>query len=69
MTIVTAAVQHNGLALEHAPEEMKGDIRIVMAAVQQNWLALKFVSEEMKNNERIVLAAVQFVRRHTHTRI
>ena len=42
--------QQNGLALEHASQEMKRDRQVWMAglAAQQNKLALKDAPEEMK---------------------
>merc|ERR1712151_23984 len=43
-----AAVQQDGLALEHAWQEMKNDAAIVMAAVQQDGRALKFASKELQ---------------------
>jgi hypothetical protein len=55
---VMAAVTQNGLALEHASEEMKANEAIVTAAVQQNGKAFAVAPEEMKNNLPIVMAAV-----------
>ena len=65
--IVTAAVQQNGLALQYASEEMKGDEQIVLAAVQSYLKEAPFMkgntgniysfwpglSEHMKRNSRV----------------
>ena len=51
--IYMAAVQQNGLALEHVKEQTP---EICLAAVRQNGLALKFVKDKTSN---IRMAAVQ----------
>ena len=53
------AVSHNGLALQFATEELKGDRRIVMAAVSENGLALDYASKELKEDEEILLHALE----------
>jgi hypothetical protein len=45
-SIVLAAVSQNGLALEYASAELRGDLTVVEAAVRQNGLALAFVVEK-----------------------
>ncbi len=40
--------QQDGLALEHASQEMKGDRELCTAAVAQDGLALEHASQEMK---------------------
>ena len=57
--IVMAAVQRNGIALEHTSEEMTDNEATIMAAVQQNGHALQYASKEMTNDPQIVLAAIQ----------
>ena len=56
-TVVTAAINQNGLALEYASREMQNNKHIVMAAVQQNGDALQYASEEMKNDPTVLIAA------------
>ena len=46
--IVVKAVSSNGLALEHASEELRGDYEIVMEAVSQNGHALQYASEGLR---------------------
>lgn len=56
--IVMTAVEHNGLALQYAHNNMKGQDDIVWEAVSQNGLALQYANDDMKNNDEIVLEAV-----------
>ena len=55
--VVVAAVTQNGMALEHASDELKNDERVVVAAVTQNGRALEHASDELKDNEKVVLAS------------
>ena len=57
--IAFAAVQHNGLALVFATEELRGDREIVLAAVHRNGYALQFATEKLRGDREIVLAALQ----------
>ena len=44
------AVSQNGLALEHASVELKGDREVVMGAVFQSGQALEHASEELRSD-------------------
>ena len=63
-----AAVAQNGLALEHASQEMKGDREVCKAAVAQAAQAggassvIKHVSKELWKDEAFVLSAVGILR-------
>mmetsp|Transcript_32079 Transcript_32079/g.65332 ORF Transcript_32079/g.65332 Transcript_32079/m.65332 type:complete len:1912 (-) Transcript_32079:226-5961(-) len=57
--IVLAAVQEDGLALQHAPDEMKDISRLVLKAVEQNGFALEFASKSLKESQEVVTAAVK----------
>ena len=57
--IAFAAVQHNGLALVFATEELRGDREIVLAAVKQDGFVERFAAEKLRGDREIVLAAVQ----------
>lgn len=57
--MIQAAIQQNGLALEHLPSQYKDDIALIQSAIQQNGLALEFAPSKYKNQRDIVLAAVQ----------
>ena len=46
-TIVMAAVQYNGRALQHASQRLQDDVDIVMAAVQQDGRALQYASPRL----------------------
>jgi hypothetical protein len=52
-------VQQDGLALEYASAELRGDREIVLAAVQQDGWALYFASTELRGDREIVLASGQ----------
>ena len=52
-------VAQDGLALEHASEELKGDEGVVLAAVKQNGLALEHASDNAKESRNVVLSAVK----------
>ena len=52
-------LKKNGLILEYASNELKGDIDIVSTAISQNGMALKHASDELQNNKDIVLNAVK----------
>ena len=58
--MVRKAVEQNGLALEFASEDLKGDRKMVHIAVAQNGLALEFASEDLKGDmETAHIAATQ----------
>lgn len=48
--LVRAAVERDGLALEHASPELRGDRHTVLAAWRQNPRALRFASEELQRD-------------------
>jgi hypothetical protein len=60
--IAIAAVQQNGLALEHVGGKLRGNVllfrKIVLAAVRQNGLVLRDVGEKLQGDTEIILAAV-----------
>ena len=56
---VQIAVRLNGLALQHAWLDMRGNPAIVLAAVRQNGLALQHAALDMRADPEIVLAAVR----------
>ncbi|CAB9513276.1 expressed unknown protein [Seminavis robusta] len=62
-SILLAAVQKRGLALEAASEQHKDDPSIVLRAVQNNGRALRCASARLQNDRNIVMAAVSSVRR------
>ena len=51
-------VAQNGLALQWASEEMKGERELCMAAVAQNGLYLEHASQKMKGDRELCMAAV-----------
>ena len=54
---ILVAVNNNGLALQYASQELKGDRGVVMAAVSQNSQALKYASKELKDDPELVRIA------------
>lgn len=58
-SIVLAAVQDYGCALEFASEDMKKKKSIVLAAVQVSGYALEFASEELRSDPEVVMTAVK----------
>ena len=52
------ALSWEGLALQYATEELKGDRKIVMVAVSNNGFALRYATQELKGDREIVMAAV-----------
>lgn len=52
-------VNHHGLALRYASEELRGDPDLVATAIRSSWRALEFASEALRGNRRIVMEAVQ----------
>jgi len=56
-TVILAAVQQNGRALQFADDSFKRDRDVVLAAVQQNGRALQFADESFKRDRDVVLAA------------
>ena len=58
-SVVLNAVRQNGLALEHASEDLQNDSRVLSEAVTQNGDALMFASNILKTNKEVVLAAVR----------
>jgi len=59
LEVVMEAVKNNGLALEHAHENLKTMKTVVMEAVKNNGLALEHASSTMQDNPEVVRAAVQ----------
>eukprot|EP00971_Amphidinium_carterae_P110818 2195207-Amphidinium_carterae.1 len=57
--IVLEAVEKNGLALEFAAEELRGDRAVVLKAVEHDGRALLYAAEELQRDRAIVLAAVE----------
>jgi hypothetical protein len=55
---VLEAVKKNGLALEFAPEELKGDREVVLEAVKQYGRDLEFASDNLKEDRGVVMTAV-----------
>ena len=49
----------DGLVLQHASEEVRGDREVVTEAVRKAGGALKFASEEMKGDRSVVAEAVR----------
>ena len=58
-SIVLAAVQNYGYALEFASERLKANKFIVSEAVKQSGGALKFASVNLKRDEAVVLQAIK----------
>ena len=56
---VLSTVQQDGMALEHAPTELKNDLEVVLAAVLQTGHALWYASDALRNDRVVVLAAVR----------
>ena len=54
-----ATVHQNGVSLEYASQELRGDREVVLAAVHQNGVALEYASEELRTDREVVLAAVR----------
>ena len=57
--IVLETVKQNGMALEYASANLKGDRDVVIEAVKQDGWALKFASADLKADREIVLEAVK----------
>ena len=51
-------MKQNGIALEYASEELKGDRAFILEAVKQNGKALRYAEEELKSDKEFVMAAV-----------
>ena len=51
------AVEDDGMALEYASEELKGDREVVMAAVKQTGWALQYASKELKGDKEFMKSA------------
>jgi hypothetical protein len=56
----TEAISKNGLALQHAPPEVRGDKEVVLAAVRQCGSALRYASEDLRGDLDVVREAVKF---------
>jgi hypothetical protein len=54
------AVSQNGLALQHAPPEVRGDKEVVLAAVRQSGGALQYASKDLRGDLDVVREAVKF---------
>lgn len=57
--LVLAAVEHNGLALEFASQELRADRSLALTAVRQCYGALRFVSPTLLEDHELVLAALR----------
>ena len=64
--MVMAVVSQDGLALQHATEELKGDREIVMTAVSVDGLALRCSTKELKDDEEILQHALERSRNWIH---
>lgn len=53
--IVMAAVEQEGLMLEHASERLQNDHAVVLAAVRQDGYAFHFASEALHDDEAVVM--------------
>jgi Domain of unknown function (DUF4116) len=56
--MVLRAVQHDGLALQWASDDMKNDLDVVTAAVGENFQAMAFASTEMQGHPDVIQAAL-----------
>lgn len=57
--IVSAAIERDGLAVEHASNELQADPKIGLLAVKNNPLALQYLHRSLKNNPEIVIEAIK----------
>jgi hypothetical protein len=57
--VVMASVRGNGLALEHACDDLQDDEEVVRAAVGQNGLSLAFASRKRRHQSSIVALAAK----------
>ncbi|CAE8611163.1 unnamed protein product [Polarella glacialis] len=57
--VVLAALQVDGLALQHASTELQGDRAIVLTALSENGLALSHASAVVRQDKEILTAAVR----------
>ena len=55
--VVLATVTGCGAALQHAPDQLKGNKKVALAAVNQDGRALDHVSDELKDDAQLILAA------------
>ena len=53
---VLADVAQDGMSLEFASDELRGDKEVVMAAVAQNGRAVAFASPELQKDEEVIIA-------------
>ncbi len=51
-------IRKHGMALQFAPENMKGNKEVVIKAVRQNGLALQYASEILRSDPDVLRAAV-----------
>ena len=52
--IFSSIVQYNGMALEHADQELKNERDLVLTAVKQNLNAIVFASDKLKEDEDFI---------------
>eukprot|EP00439_Symbiodinium_sp_Y106_P028292 s2608_g3.t1 len=57
--LVAEACWANGLALQHAPPELRNDWEVVMCAVSKSGTALMWASSELQADQEVVLKAVE----------
>ncbi|CAE7179843.1 unnamed protein product, partial [Symbiodinium microadriaticum] len=57
--LVAEACWANGLALQHAPPELRNDWEVVMCAVSKSGTALMWASSELQADREVVLKAVE----------
>jgi len=55
--IVLEAVKQNGLALQHASNELKSSYKFILEAVKQNPVALLHASSELQKNTNLIIEA------------
>ena len=56
------AVKQNGLALDHVPNDIRGDKEIVLEAVRENGEAFEFASLQLRGDCDVVLEAAEHKR-------
>ncbi|MCH9689917.1 MAG: DUF4116 domain-containing protein [Gammaproteobacteria bacterium] len=74
--ILVTVLARNGMLLQYAPNEFRGNKKVVLVATAQNCQALQFASDALKADRGLVLAAVaqngralQFARVFGHTQL
>ena len=57
--VVLEVVREDGLALQYASKDLRGDKEVVLEAVRQNGRALQYASEDLRGDKEVVLEAVR----------